>query len=168
MQKFLGWVGLLAILVALGGIYEGYIKYSMWKGGFEIRSEYDAASEQGINTKTEYDSFLVAEAERRKNSCVFNWQACKDNAELVDKYEKFSEIQWDCKVRATSLAKYGVIWGPTWFTTYNVGNDYVPEGMVVLFEYGARLKNVFGGDKSAALKCFYDLEDSSVVTITEM
>tara|TARA_B110000908_G_C10078327_1_gene368374 strand:- start:165 stop:704 length:540 start_codon:yes stop_codon:yes gene_type:complete len=176
MQKFLGWVGLLVILIAMAGIYDGYVKYGMWKGGFENKPEYTAARKEDISTKAEYDLFLVAKAkaevaeakaedERREKSCVYNWKACEDNEDLVNNYEKYSEIPDACRVRAMGLAKYDTSWGLSWFTTYYEGDTYIVDGNVTLVERGAKFENGFGAKKSVNLKCYYSLEQSAVTTV---
>ena len=160
MQKAIGWALVAAIFFGISFIFSSVDKYYAWKGGFEDTAEYKAAKKIDISTKEEYDTFI-------DNSCEYTWQACTDNADLVNNYDGIGNIQSACKVQANSQAKYETEWDWMYFTTYNTGKSYISDGIVTLYEREAKFQNGFGAMKKMNLVCTYSLKDNKILFVSE-
>lgn len=99
--------------------------------------------------------------------CASDWIQCADNAELVNNYSKYYEVQSACKREATDQARYGT---PSWpwipFGTFLKGTDYVTSGKVTAIESDAQFQNGFGAMVHSRVTCSYDLRAHKVLWVT--
>ena len=104
--------------------------------------------------------------------CKTDWKQCVDNEQLANKWEGWSRVAYSCKSEAKDYTKYGAPEFPWlfYFSTYNVGRDYIENGLAVAIEPDAKFDNMFDAkarsDKvRSRVTCFYDLRSGRVVDI---
>src|SRR5262249_54780087 len=91
---------------------------------------------------------------------------CGDNADLVNHYERWINIQVECKLEAERQARYGT---PTWpwlaFSGFVKGKSYITSGKAVAVENDARFQNGFGAMVHSTVVCTYDLRANRVLKL---
>jgi hypothetical protein len=114
------------------------------------------------------------EAERKRqaqialqNSCDKKWEKCKDNADLVNNYDGYSNIRSKCRSAIDELAKYG---DPDWggwlslpFGTFYTGDSYLTSGIVHVVDEQVKMQNGFGAMVRTEAHCKFDLKQGKVI-----
>jgi hypothetical protein len=99
-----------------------------------------------------------------KPDCSSDWKMCSDNADLVDHWYGWTEIQRECKEEAEKEAKYGT---PEWprfaFDEFRLG--YLDKGIAIAIEDDAKFSNGFGAMAKVNVICTYDLNNNTVTGI---
>ena len=112
----------------------------------------------------------VAQANPSSTSCRDDWRRCSDNADVVNNYGKYIQVQEECKDKVNEGVKYGTpVWPGFWsggaFGTFHKGKDYVLTGIVVAIEPNVQIQNVYGSMPHYTAYCRYDLKTMSVVSV---
>ena len=98
--------------------------------------------------------------------CKTDWKKCTDNKMLVNEFDGIVKIKTACKLQANSQAKYG---DPQWkwitFGTFLKGNDYIKNGLVVLFDNQVKFQNGFGAYKKTEVECIYSLKSNKITAL---
>jgi hypothetical protein len=98
--------------------------------------------------------------------CRSDWTKCTDNAQLVNNYAGWSQVESDCKEAANNEAQYG---NPDWpwipFGMFYKGKEYVISGIAIAVEPDAQFSNGFGAMVHSRVTCTYDLRGKHVVSV---
>ncbi|GCE79378.1 hypothetical protein [Komagataeibacter oboediens] len=99
--------------------------------------------------------------------CADDFHACKDNEELVNKYNKIYRGQAACKTKADGAAEYGSpqwpgFWSGGAFGSFRMGDDAPKTGLITLVEPNAQFQNGFGAMVHSTVTCVYDLNNDVV------
>lgn len=98
--------------------------------------------------------------------CRDDWTKCADNADLVNHWRHYGEVQYECKQAANDLARFGAPQWPTrFFTTFELGNDYVTNGVVKAIDREVKMQNGFGVYGRTPVTCTYDLKAKAVTNV---
>lgn len=120
------------------------------------------ASAKHVHDEEERKAREAAEAE----SCKMKWQACTDNADLVNNYSRRFDAKVDCERAANKLAKYGdPKWGWLTFSKYHGGNDAPRTGIITIADDKVRFQNAFGTYAKSKVVCEYNLKEKKVVSV---
>lgn len=99
-------------------------------------------------------------------ACISDWTKCTDNADMVNNYKGWFDAQYDCKLEATNLAKFGTPeWPRLYFSNFYPGTDY-STGNVTLVEPKAKFQNGFGAMEHSRIYCRYDLRTKKVLFVS--
>lgn len=103
-------------------------------------------------------------------TCSNDWRACKNNADLVNNYQKYVDIQLRCQNAANDMARYGTpkwpgIWSGGPFTEFFRGDSDIKTGIAVAVEDHAQFQNAFGAYVHSEVLCRYDLKSNKVLNV---
>jgi hypothetical protein len=107
----------------------------------------------------------------QNGSCKEDWRACKDNADLVNNYSNWLDVQFACREKANSEVEYGTpIWPGFWsggaFGSFLRGSDYISTGIGIAIEPDVQIQNQFGAMVHSSAYCRYDLNAKTVLSVT--
>jgi hypothetical protein len=98
--------------------------------------------------------------------CHTDWTKCADNADLVNNYEGWANVQAECKDAAAQQARFGT---PKWpwfaFGSFYPGSNYVDSGIAIAVENDAQFSNAFGGMVHEKVICWYNLRRKSITNV---
>jgi hypothetical protein len=116
------------------------------------------------------DTPAAAQIERAaapEASCTTDWRLCKDNADLMNNYRRLDWARAECYVAADHKSRYGNgKWGWLKFQTLFAGDDYVKTGVVKMVDDKVSFPNAYGAMEHTRALCHYDLNTSSVQTVS--
>lgn len=107
----------------------------------------------------------VMYAESPDTKCSSDWTKCADNEQLVKKYSRWTDVQFECKQEADKQAKYKTEWSSIPFDTFLKGNQYVTSGTAIAIEPDAQFQNGFGAMVRSRVTCTYDLKAQRVINV---
>ncbi|HWI27238.1 MAG TPA: hypothetical protein VN668_09735 [Stellaceae bacterium] len=144
----LGLIGLIVLLTVIGSLAGN--------------NDNSSSSKNDNGTPTKSDAAVPAQP-----SCKTDWTQCADNADLVNNYDGWTHVQFECKDAANDHAKYGT---PKWpwfaFSTFLKGTNYVTSGIAVAIEKDAQFQNGFGAMVHSEVVCSYDLRAKHVQDVS--
>jgi hypothetical protein len=88
----------------------------------------------------------------------------------VNNFKGYFRVQFDCKEKGNSEARYGTPEWPGFFSggafgSFRRGTDYVTTGIVTAIEPDAQFQNGFGAMVHSTVVCKYDLKSKTVISV---
>ena len=141
--------------IAKEGSYQNFIStIKKVKEGFPKDWKHE-----DINLPEWYESFALCQTDFRKcntaRSMFFNWEGTDD-------------LRRACREYVENQLKWGVTWA--WglpFNGFTTTDSYVTDGTFIFYDDNAKLKNGFGAERSADIRCDVDLDNKKVLGISE-
>jgi len=141
--------------IAKEGSYQNFIStIKKVKEGFPKDWKHE-----DINLPEWYESFALCQTDFRKcntaRSMFFNWEGTDD-------------LRRACRDYVENQLKWGVTWA--WglpFNGFTTTDSYVTDGTFIFYDDNAKLKNGFGAERSADIRCDVDLDNKKVLGISE-
>jgi hypothetical protein len=135
-----------------------------------IQPSQEVSHEPPPSAATSQKPSTVAVPPAGTGPCKDDWRGCRDNEDLVNKYNGYSDVQYRCKEEANRKARFGTpVWPGFWdggaFTRFHKGTDYVSTGIVVAVEPDAQFQNGFGAMVHSTALCRYDLNAKAVISV---
>jgi len=116
--------------------------------------------------------FILANVDSKEKTpaekaCADDWKKCSDNSQLVNNYNNFYHIRYQCRQSAINMAKYGTPEFPSYvfFGSFHKGSDYIETGIVSIYESDAKFQNGFGAMVHSNVTCQYDLNKNEVISV---
>ena len=142
--------------IANEGSYENFISsIKKVKEGFPKDWKHE-----DINLPEWYESLTLCQTDFRKcktaRSMFFNWEGTDD-------------LRRACRDYVENQLKWGVTWA--WglpFNGFTTTDSYVTDGTFIFYDDNAKLKNGFGAERSADIRCNVDLDNKKVLGISEV
>ena len=142
--------------IAKEGSYQNFIStIKKVKEGFPKDWKHE-----DINLPEWYESFALCQTDFRKcntaRSMFFNWEGTDD-------------LRRACRDYVENQLKWGVTWA--WglpFNGFTTTDSYVTDGTFIFYDDNAKLKNGFGAERSADIRCDVDLDNKKVLGISEV
>lgn len=142
--------------IAKEGSYQNFIStIKKVKEGFPKDWDYE-----DVNLVESYESFALCQTDFRKcntaRSMFFNWEGTDD-------------LRRACREYVENQLKWGVTWA--WglpFNGFTTTDSYVTDGTFIFYDDNAKLKNGFGAERSADIRCDVDLDNKKVLRISEV
>ena len=142
--------------IAKEGSYQNFIStIKKVKEGFPKDWKHE-----DINLPEWYESFALCQTDFRKcntaRSMFFNWEGTDD-------------LRRACRDYVENQLKWGVTWA--WglpFNGFTTTDSYVTDGTFIFYDDNAKLKNGFGAERSADIRCDVDLDNKKVLRISEV
>ena len=101
-----------------------------------------------------------------EDACRDDWHKCSDNSMLVNHWKGEMDAAIACERAADDQAKWG---HPTFstvpFPSFRGGNDYVPNGAMILIDKDTAFQNGFGAMERVTAMCAYNLKTGKVVDL---
>jgi len=114
------------------------------------------------NPKTE-----TAKTETVVKSCKSDWMECKDNEDMANHNETYSNARYACKHEANERAKFGdPEWGWIPFSYFSGGSSYKENGIASLADKDVKFHNMYGAKMRVQVVCKYDLRAEKVLSVT--
>ena len=142
--------------IAKEGSYQNFIStIKKVKEGFPKDWKHE-----DINLPEWYESLTLCQTDFRKcktaRSMFFNWEGTDD-------------LRRACREYVENQLKWGVTWA--WglpFNGFTTTDSYVTDGTFIFYDDNAKLKNGFGAERSADIRCEVDLDNKKVLRISEV
>lgn len=138
------------------GSYENFLStIKKVKEGFPKDWDYE-----DINLAESYESFALCQTDFRK---------CKTAERMFFDWEGTVELRRACRDYVENQLKWGVTWA--WgipFNGFTTTDSYVTDGTFIFYDDNAKLKNGFGAERSADIRCEVDLDNKKVLRISEV
>ena len=115
---------------------------------------------EDINLPKWYESLTLCQTDFRKcktaRSMFFNWEGTDD-------------LRFACRDYVENQLKWGVRWAmgiP--FNGFSTSDKYITDGTFIFYDDNAKVKNGFGAERSADIRCEVDLDNKKVLGISEV
>ena len=115
--------------------------------------------DEDINLPEWYESF---------SACKDDYKKCKSADTLYYTWEGIDDLRRACRDYLESQAKWGVTWawGPS-FGGYITGKRYLTEGTFSFWDDRVKIKNGFGAERTANIRCDVSLDSKTVLLVYE-
>ena len=165
-----GW---LIVIAAIGGVIYWVSSSSGSDSGKAVPAAASMSASAALSSSTIGALAAASSSPARvvapppTATCATDYTVCKDNADLVNNYDKIIDAQSACRSTTDASVKYG---NPDWpwlpFGSYFPGNTYVKAGVVRLAEDKVQIQNGFGAMVHSQVICDYDLKAKKVVMLS--
>ena len=101
--------------------------------------------------------------------CQTDFRKCKTARTMFFNWEGTVDLRRACRDYVENQLKWGVTWA--WgipFNGFTTTDSYVTDGTFIFYDDNAKLKNGFGSERSADIRCDVDLDNKKVLGISEV
>ena len=101
--------------------------------------------------------------------CQTDFRKCKTARTMFFNWEGTVDLRRACRDYVENQLKWGVTWaGGIPFNGFSTTDSYVTDGTFIFYDDNAKLKNGFGSERSADIRCDVDLDNKKVLGISEV